>query len=92
MEIENNESPNRRICKRCLLSQIDQQELLKQIHEGIDRLPAADKVSDKDYEKRLDICKQCDHLENGTCKACGCYVELRAAAKAGRCPYKKWNV
>ena len=90
-KITSGESDSKRVCKRCLLSQIDQAELLKQVREGIDRLPAADKVSDIQYEARLAVCKQCDYLENGTCKACGCYVELRAAAKAGRCPYRKWT-
>ena len=42
------------------------------------------------YARRLDACKGCGFLEAGTCGACGCYVELRAASKRGRCPYKKW--
>ena len=49
-----------------------------------------DRVPEAEYEARLAVCKTCDFLNAGTCGACGCYVELRAAAKAGRCPYKKW--
>ncbi|MFR1660111.1 DUF6171 family protein [Gallintestinimicrobium sp.] len=43
------------------------------------------------YEKRLELCKACDYLEAGTCLACGCYVELRAAVKKNRCPYRHWE-
>ena len=49
-----------------------------------------DRVTDEEYEKRLEVCKSCDYLNAGTCGACGCYVELRATAKTGHCPYKKW--
>ena len=34
------------------------------------------KSSDKEYEKRLNICKECDSLINGMCKLCGCFVEI----------------
>lgn len=49
-----------------------------------------DRIDDEGYETRLAVCKSCDFLNAGTCGACGCYVELRAAARVGRCPYKKW--
>lgn len=49
-----------------------------------------DQVSAEEYESRLAICKECELLNAGTCGACGCYVELRAAAKVGHCPYRKW--
>lgn len=53
-------------------------------------IKAADRVEEACYENRLLVCKSCDYLHEGICGACGCYVELRAVAKAGRCPYKKW--
>lgn len=49
-----------------------------------------EQVSVEEYESRLAICKECELLNAGTCGACGCYVELRAAAKVGHCPYRKW--
>ena len=55
-----------------------------------DAIKKADRVQEEEYERRLAVCKSCDYLNAGTCGACGCYVELRAIAKAGRCPYKKW--
>lgn len=81
----------KRPCGKCLLAELDNEKLLADIRSAIERLDAADRVSDDEYERRLDVCRLCDYLNEGTCNACGCYVELRAAAKAGRCPYGKWK-
>jgi hypothetical protein len=35
-------------------------------------LKEADMVSDEEYERRLDICGECDKLNAGTCMSCGC--------------------
>ena len=60
----------------------------------IDKYKAAlkknDIVSDDEYEKRLAVCGTCEKLNAGTCMSCGCYVEIRAAAKVSKCPNKKW--
>ena len=80
-----------RFCKKCLLADLDNEKLLADVRDAIARLDVGMKVSDKEYNCRLDICRQCDYLNEGTCNACGCYVELRAAAKTGKCPYKKWR-
>ncbi|MBR2950689.1 MAG: hypothetical protein IKC46_12660 [Lachnospiraceae bacterium] len=42
------------------------------------------------YEQRLAVCKECDYLEVGTCLACGCYVELRAAVNKNKCICNKY--
>lgn len=55
-----------------------------------DAIKQADQVSAQEYEERLSVCTMCEKLHEGTCNACGCYVELRAAAKISHCPYKKW--
>lgn len=79
------------ICKRCLLRDMAEadQKMIEKYREAIKK---ADRVSGTEYERRLAICKECELLNAGTCGACGCYVELRAVAKAGRCPYKKWQI
>lgn len=41
-------------------------------------------------ERRLEGCKSCDELQNGTCMQCGCYVEIRAARLDMHCPMKQW--
>ena len=76
-------------CKRCLLHETNQKELLKSIHEYIDSLSEAIRTPDKLYEKRLAICKACDNLVNGMCKLCGCFVEVRAAKLANYCAEDK---
>ena len=47
-------------------------------------------VSDDLYARRLEACRACDQLNSGTCMGCGCLVELKAAYKNEKCPYKKW--
>ena len=80
----------KRKCRKCLLAELDNEKLLADVRLAISRLGRELKVSDDIYDARLDTCRQCDYLNEGTCNACGCYVELRAAAKTGRCPYNKW--
>lgn len=79
-----------RRCRRCLLEEYDPGDFDRTLKEHIRRTPAWDRTPEGVYSQRLDACKRCDFLEAGTCTACGCYVELRAASKRGRCPYKKW--
>ncbi len=80
-----------RKCKKCLLAELDNEKLLADVRLAVSRLSDADKISDATYEMRLAVCKECDYLNEGTCNACGCYVELRAAARSGKCPYSKWK-
>lgn len=75
-----------RYCKKCLLREMEEGEYFKNLYDYIQRLPADDKVSEELYEERLDICKDCDNLQHGMCRICGCYVELRAAMKVRSCP------
>lgn len=77
------------ICKKCLLREMAEEDYAK-IQKYKDAIKLEDRVSEAEYECRLAICKECDLLNVGTCGACGCYVELRAAAVVGRCPYSKW--
>ena len=79
-----------RRCRRCLLEEFDEAEYIRVLKDHIERTPARERTSDGLYAKRLEACRQCGFLEAGTCTACGCYVELRAASKRGRCPYKRW--
>ena len=73
------------------MAELDNEKLLADVRLAVKRLGRELKVSDEIYGARLNVCKECDYLNEGTCNACGCYVELRAAAKTGRCPYKKWT-
>lgn len=81
------------VCKRCLLADIDVDGLFKKVSELIELIPEDVKAGDELYKNRLAICRSCDCLENGICRECGCFVELRAATKKNYCPsaYKYWT-
>lgn len=79
-----------RRCKRCLLSEVSKADYLRIVERGISALNEADKVSNSEYQSRLEICEVCDKLNQGTCLACGCYVEIRAVLVRGRCPKHLW--
>ena len=52
-------------------------------------------ASEEIYEKRLDICFNCNSPEYGTtCLQCGCIVQIRAKLLESTCPYpqkSKWD-
>lgn len=74
---------------RCLLKDAGEKELAENIKEYIGALNEEIKADKDLYEHRLDICKKCDYLLNGTCRKCGCYVEMRAAVVTNHCPSEK---
>ncbi len=77
-------------CRRCLLSQMDQGRYEEVILRAVSAISEKDRSGEKICHERLQMCQSCDNLISGTCLACGCYVEIRAAMKKGRCPEKKW--
>ncbi len=78
-------------CIRCLLREYDEEAYISKLLRVIRLMKPQEKAGEEEMARRLEICKECDKLEMGTCLACGCYVELRSALKNGRCPYKKWQ-
>lgn len=76
-------------CKKCLLSEIDKDRYYTNMYEYIELLPVDIKTEENEYQRRLSLCKQCDDLENGMCRKCGCFVEVRAAKKVNYCPSEK---
>lgn len=81
---------NRRVCKHCLLQEINKEEYLEKIHKYVVALDKDVRADEALYQERLSKCNGCKYLVDGTCNACGCYVELRAAVKKSKCPYKFW--
>ena len=59
------------ICKRCLLSEISDEDTKKTVRELIETMPEDKKADDTTYRQRLSICKECDELINGMCGKCG---------------------
>ena len=78
-------------CRRCLISEMGVEAYKEMIAKHTDIIKAEDKSDDELYKLRLDICKECDKLNAGTCLSCGCYVEIRAALKKSKCPDRKWE-
>lgn len=80
----------KRICRKCLTADMDQTEYFVNLHAYIANLDADIKADSRIYNERLEVCKSCDLLADGMCRACGCFVELRAAIGKNSCPYDKW--
>ncbi|MCI9314307.1 MAG: hypothetical protein HFI57_04875 [Lachnospiraceae bacterium] len=81
----------KRICRKCLTADMDEKAYFESLHTYIENLDADLKVKQDIYEKRLAVCKECDLLADGMCRACGCFVELRAVVWKNSCPYDKWT-
>jgi hypothetical protein len=79
-----------KICTRCLLKDFSKEQYEAIVTNGLASLPKEDLVTNDVASKRLAVCKECDRLNQGTCLACGCFVELRASLKKGSCPYSRW--
>ena len=49
-------------------------------------------VSDEVYEKRLNICRSCEHFDAQLtkCNHCGCLLNIKARWPTEACPIKKW--
>lgn len=79
-----------KICKGCLIREIDYQKQYQNMFDYIAGLDEEIKTDFQVYEMRLQICKECESLINGMCKHCGCFVEMRAAITCNSCPHQKW--
>lgn len=77
-------------CRKCLLREMDKEAYMDNLYDYIQRIDEEKKADQPLYEERLSVCKTCDYLENGMCRACGCFVELRAVIKNNACSYGKW--
>jgi len=76
--------PDQRKPCRCLLAE-SAPDLAVSVREYIALLDEEHKANDVLYQERLSLCLACDHLHDGTCALCGCYVEARAAKVTQRC-------
>ncbi len=76
-------------CTRCLLEAAGKQDVYASIQKCIEKIPEKQRTAPTEYDRRLGICSACEHISEGTCLKCGCYVELRAAKSDSHCPLKK---
>ncbi|HJD39251.1 MAG TPA: hypothetical protein H9913_04425 [Candidatus Blautia stercoripullorum] len=73
-------------CRKCLLRDLTEKEYFRNMYVYISNLPEEDRTPEEEYERRLSKCRECDHLLNGMCRSCGCFVEMRAAIVVRHCP------
>lgn len=81
-----------RICRKCLLEEMDQDEVLTDVRRYIERIPQEERTEEELYRERLERCRACEQLLSGMCRVCGCFVELRAAVRVRACPlvHPRW--
>jgi hypothetical protein len=51
------------------------------------------KVSQKEMDRRMDICKGCEFFTDGDqpkCSKCGCHMKIKARWESAHCPIDKW--
>lgn len=78
---------DKRPCRRCLLEDMPEEAALAQsVRELVSLLPDHVRADAEATRRRLEVCRQCDHLYGGMCALCGCYVQLRAAKARMGCP------
>ena len=77
-------------CRKCLIADLPRGDRLREIlAERLAQIPEEEKVSPAEYAARLEACRKCDQLHEGTCALCGCYAELRMARSSKQCPKKQ---
>lgn len=87
---EEKKQEEKRICRKCLLIDQNAGREKEIVYRYIAGLSEGEKASEELFKKRLEQCRTCKWLETATCQACGCFVEVRAAVKKQKCPYKLW--
>ena len=72
---------------RCLLGDFPEgKELAELIADYVASLPEEFRAAPEEISRRLNVCRDCAELFDGTCRLCGCYVEARAAKAGMGCP------
>ena len=75
------------MCKRCMLEEMENgTDIAALLYRMAESIPPKERSDQEERNRRLDICRQCDHLYSGTCALCGCFVLLRASKKRSACP------
>ena len=79
-----------RVCRKCLIRDMSAADYEEKLGKYIEAISPAERADEKTREERLTRCLECEKLLEGTCLACGCYVEIRASLRDGHCPKKRW--
>lgn len=74
------------VCEKCLFREMSDNEYFRYIQNYLTTMEQDSRVTDIEYSERLEECKICRYLQNGMCRLCGCFVEIRCASKNRHCP------
>lgn len=77
----------KKACRQCLMRDLLDKAQYDMTVERVRRaLGDRLRTPDAEYEARLESCRACDQLQNGTCMLCGCMAEMRAMRRDTHCP------
>jgi hypothetical protein len=76
------------VCPSCLKNEETEPDYRERLSRYLTGLPPEIKTPPEEYRRRLAVCAECAEYENGVCRICGCYTEMRAAKNALACPQK----
>lgn len=77
-------------CRQCLLRDLlDEAQYHRTVAQFREKMNPRVRTPDAQYEARLELCRACEQLQNGTCMRCGCLVEMRAMRLDMHCPPPK---
>lgn len=80
-----------RVCRKCLLWEDMPENMTDYLENHMNAIPENARTAPALLDERLRVCDSCNMLLEGICRACGCYVYLRASVKNQHCPYQKWQ-
>ena len=69
-----------------MLYELADKSAYESVKNYIAALPDEVRTEEKEYARRLEICRNCDMFLAAMCRKCGCYVEVRAARQDSHCP------
>lgn len=75
-------------CIRCLMREMDEEENYRKLKQYLESFDESIRAEDEEYERRLQLCRECESLREGICAKCGCYVEARALRQQAHCPHE----
>ena len=61
---------------------------------AVNEVARGKRVDKDEFVRRMNICRACDYNLKAIdmCRACGCYIRLKAMAPSSVCPHDKWRV
>lgn len=52
---------------------------------------AAGGINEELGKQRTKVCRNCVNYDNGRCKECGCFIDLKTRVPQEECPIGRWK-